>query len=110
MTALTALETRAPLTRVPVDGRPPVPALAIERRKTSRRTTPAQPEIKRRRRALARAKTVLATAARLGFGVTLIITLIITGGSFGLFAFIGIPILAVGLGLITMDDPADSRR
>ena len=46
----------------------------------------------------------LRTAVRLGAGVTLVIGgVAITGGSFGLFAFIGIPVLAVGLGLITSE-------
>ena len=40
--------------------------------------------------------------ARLCGGVALALSgLAITGGSFGLFAFIGIPLMAVGLGIIT---------
>ena len=46
----------------------------------------------------------LRTALRLAAGVTLAVGgLAITGGSFGLFAFIGIPMVAVGLGLITSE-------
>lgn len=49
------------------------------------------------------AKKVRATTRLLG-GVALALGgLAVTGGSFGLFAFIGIPVMAVGLGMITSD-------
>ena len=55
-------------------------------------------------RRIATAKLAIRRAARLGAGVALGLTgLAVTGGSFGLFAVIGIPITAVGLSLISAE-------
>lgn len=44
------------------------------------------------------------TGLRLAAGVTIALGgLAITGGSFGLFAFLGIPMMAFGLGMITSE-------
>lgn len=46
----------------------------------------------------------------LATGVTLAVGgLAITGGSFGLFAFIGIPLMAIGLGMITAENGLPSQ-
>lgn len=68
-------------------------------RRAPRRLSPAAARRREVVRAIAR---VVLTALQLGGGVALALSgLAITGGSFGLFAFIGIPLMAVGLGMIT---------
>jgi len=57
------------------------------------------------------AKLAAVRAARLLGGVLLGVTgLAVTGGSFGLFAAIGIPIMAVGLSLISSEVNRDGRQ
>lgn len=49
-------------------------------------------------------KLAVKRALRLGGGVAVALSgLAVTGGSFGLFAFIGIPLMAVGLSLISSE-------
>ena len=60
-------------------------------------------------------KLAVKRALRLGAGVAIGLTgLAVTGGSFGLFAVIGIPIMAVGLSLISAevnrDGPSSPSR